>query len=206
MLEAAARLFGERGVGRTSVREVGRAAGVTLATVHHYFGTKAELHRACVDAMYAELRRLEGELEPVFADALGAGPASDRGATIDRVVVTAFRFARRHRAANRLVVREVLEAGGELPEPIRQGYLLPFLERGSQLLAQLTPLPAEEARLVLQSITYVIARYALNSDRELARVAGHGDASTEATLGRVERHLVRLARALLGLAPPEAIS
>lgn len=192
MLDSAVRLFGERGASQTSVREVGKAAGVTLATVHHHFGTKADLHRACVDAMYAELRTLEGELVPLFTR-----PKATTAETLNEVAVTAFRFARRHRAANRLVVREVLDAGGELPEDIRQTYLLPFLDGGSDLLAQAAGIPQLQARLTLQSVTYLIARYALNSDRELIAVTGAPD--IESALRLLEDHIARSARALVGL-------
>jgi len=55
MLEAAVQLFAERGLGSTSIRDVAGAAGVSLAMVHHYFGSKDDLYDACIDATYAEL-------------------------------------------------------------------------------------------------------------------------------------------------------
>lgn len=45
IVEAAGRLFGERGFDRTSVREIASAAGVDPALVLHYFGSKRSLFR-----------------------------------------------------------------------------------------------------------------------------------------------------------------
>ena len=46
LLVAAGRLTAERSLGEVSVREVARAAGVTPAMVHYYFGDKDGLHEA----------------------------------------------------------------------------------------------------------------------------------------------------------------
>lgn len=198
ILGAAMRAFGEQGAGPTTVRDVAAAAGVTLATVHHHFGSKADLHRACLDAMYIELRELQIELEQAFLRATGPE-------VLDEAIVTSFRFARRHRAANRLAIREVLDTGGELPENIRQTLLLPFLAKGSALLHRTFGLPRDEARLVLQTLIYTVARYAATSDRELELISREPDdapspasslRSAEA-IPRLEAHLVRVARALV---------
>jgi len=46
LLEAALRLFAEKGYAQTSTREVCLAAGVNAASIHYYFGDKAGLYRA----------------------------------------------------------------------------------------------------------------------------------------------------------------
>jgi AcrR family transcriptional regulator len=43
VLDAARRLFAERGFDGASVRDIAGAAGVDAALVHHYFGTKQDL-------------------------------------------------------------------------------------------------------------------------------------------------------------------
>ena len=53
ILDAADRLFGERGYQATSMRALTEAAGVNLAAVHYHFGSKADLLRASL------LRHLE---------------------------------------------------------------------------------------------------------------------------------------------------
>jgi AcrR family transcriptional regulator len=46
LLEAALRLFAEKGYAQTSTREICLAAGVNAAAIHYYFGDKAGLYRA----------------------------------------------------------------------------------------------------------------------------------------------------------------
>src|SRR3972149_7869691 len=46
LLEVAGELFSERGVNEVSLRELARAAGVTPAMVHYYFGDKQGLYEA----------------------------------------------------------------------------------------------------------------------------------------------------------------
>jgi AcrR family transcriptional regulator len=55
--EAALRLFAERGVEATSIRDIARAAGVSGGLVRHHFGSKEDLRAAC-DA-YALSRLVE---------------------------------------------------------------------------------------------------------------------------------------------------
>ncbi|MBS1888330.1 MAG: helix-turn-helix transcriptional regulator [Actinobacteria bacterium] len=59
ILEAAERLFGERGYANTSIAEIAAAAGVALKTVYAVFGTKAEVLRALWNL------RVRGDEEPV---------------------------------------------------------------------------------------------------------------------------------------------
>lgn len=43
ILQAAVRLFAERGYGRTTTREIARAAGISEGTIYTYFGSKQDL-------------------------------------------------------------------------------------------------------------------------------------------------------------------
>jgi len=198
ILSSAARLFSERGVGRSSIRDIAREAGVSLATVHHYFGSKEGLYEACIDAMYAELEELRDELQPLFL----AGAGSET--VLAKVVRATFRFGRSHHLALRLVMREVLDTG-EMREHRRNRYMVPYLRDGASLLEAVMGggIP-EDIRLVLQSISHLVVRYSLTSSRELAVVCGLVNTvedSTEAVqkeaVLQLENHLVRLANTLL---------
>ena len=46
ILTAAERLFSEAGIDGVSMREIAAEAGVQLALISYYFGTKQELYRA----------------------------------------------------------------------------------------------------------------------------------------------------------------
>jgi len=57
ILDAAERLFAERGYEATSLADVGRVAGVSRATPGYFFGSKAELHRAVIERCFADVRQ-----------------------------------------------------------------------------------------------------------------------------------------------------
>lgn len=57
LLEAATRLFAERGFESTSVQEVVAAAGVTKGAMYHYFGSKDDL----LHEVYARVLRMQTE-------------------------------------------------------------------------------------------------------------------------------------------------
>jgi AcrR family transcriptional regulator len=182
---AAAGLFAAHGPDGVSIRDVVGAAGVSLAMVHHHFGSKDDLYKAVVDAMYQELAALRGIL-------LALPPSPD---LVARVVVETFRFARAHQPAIRLTLREIL-ATGELPAHRREHFLFPLL---SAVVAIFPAHDPSEIRLRAQSLVFLIVRYALATPAEIARIAGVHPADA---LARAEAHLVSLARALLQKAEP----
>lgn len=74
ILEAAERLFAEKGYEETSLADVGREAGVSRATPGYFFGSKAELHRAVIERCFADVRRAVREGK---ARALASGHTPD---------------------------------------------------------------------------------------------------------------------------------
>ena len=50
LLEAAEELFGRHGYERTTLREIGEQAGVDAALIARYFGNKASIYIACLEA------------------------------------------------------------------------------------------------------------------------------------------------------------
>jgi AcrR family transcriptional regulator len=57
ILDAAERLFGERGVAGTSLRSVTAAAGVNVAAIHYHFGSKESLVRAVLERHVGPINR-----------------------------------------------------------------------------------------------------------------------------------------------------
>jgi AcrR family transcriptional regulator len=53
ILAAAREEFSARGYDKTSVRSIGKAAGVDPALVHHYFGTKEQVFGAAIESAFA---------------------------------------------------------------------------------------------------------------------------------------------------------
>ena len=189
ILDAARDRFGADGPAAVSVRDIAAHAGVSLATVHHYFGTKHGLYQASIEAMYEELFRRADELAVPMA--AGDSPRT----TLGLMVRSAFAFAREHRGALRLIMRTVIDRG-EMTEPLRERYQLPSLERGAALLSAFTGSPELDMRLALQSMIHMILRYALSTDRELESLTG---VEGPGAIARLEEHLEEAAWSLLGL-------
>jgi AcrR family transcriptional regulator len=59
ILETAVRLFGERGYADVSASDVARAAGVTPALVHHYFGPKRDIYLAVLQRFGDDVLEME---------------------------------------------------------------------------------------------------------------------------------------------------
>ena len=107
LLEVAGQLFSERGVNEVSLRELARAAGVTPAMVHYYFGDKQGLYEALLER--ALLRVLARVREIVAAD----GQGIDEIGGFVRVLVGALSS---ERWIPSLIIREVIADTGRFRE------------------------------------------------------------------------------------------
>jgi AcrR family transcriptional regulator len=86
VLAAAARLFGERGWAATGMRDIARAAGVSVETVYASFGSKADLLLAAIDvAVVGDTTPVPLDQRPEFA-ALGSGTRQQRARATARLV------------------------------------------------------------------------------------------------------------------------
>ncbi len=176
----ALQLFSQQGSDGVSIRKIAAAAGVSLAMVHHYFGSKEDLYNACIDSMYDQMVALR----PKLTAALAVGGSLEDIAA--RMVGDAFRFARAHQVAGRLLLRQVVGAG-ELDKTRQELMQLPFLEQASTLLGMMTNRPPQQLRLPLQTLTFAIARYGIATQADLEMFSGEtGDAAVDAA----EKHLI----------------
>lgn len=198
ILDSASLQFSELGLLGASVREIARGAGVSLGMVHHYFGSKDELYGACISSLDTELRAMR---EQLLEEIQRRGSLAD---TVARSVRVAFRFAHARQTSVRLLMRTIVERG-ELDPGRREGMQLPFLQETSDLLAAHTGQREEQLRLAIQSITFLVARYAMSSHTELAALTGNAGAPLPALLSQVEDHLASVSLALLGLKAPEPL-
>jgi AcrR family transcriptional regulator len=86
VLEAAARLFAERGWAATGMRDVARAAGVAVETVYSNFGSKPDLLLAVVDvAVVGDDLPIPLSDRPEFAE-LARGSLAGRAGAAARLV------------------------------------------------------------------------------------------------------------------------
>jgi AcrR family transcriptional regulator len=196
ILDSATLLFAEHGVGSTSVRDVAGAANVSLGMVNHYFGSKDGLYDACIEAMFNEL----GEMKIVLARELADAPLSE---LFVRAIRTSFRYACAHRTAVRLLVRAAVSTGELYPRG--RALLLEMMDLVSTAAGVQLGRPAADLRLPLQSLVFLVARYAAQAESELLLVVG-GSAKTKAeALAKVEDHLVLMALGLLAV-PAEKVA
>lgn len=166
ILSAAADEFGERGYEGATVRAIAARAGVDSALVHHYFGTKADLLAAAVDA----------PMRPdVDVPTLLDGPRGEIGERIVRYVLEAWD---RPDVRRRGVALMRTALGNPLTTPL----LSAFLSR--ELLARIAAridVPDGQLRASLaasQIAGLLVARYIL-------QLPGVADASIDDLVARV---------------------
>jgi len=168
ILDAAIRRFGSEGRKGASLRKIGGDAGVSFATVHHYFGCKSKLYERCLDASYEELSGLRRMLAETLAQT--GGGVEEKVVALAKA---AFRFAREHATRSRFLLRATLyeEAAAERTQASQAQYL----DVTSEVLAPVLGRPARELRVPLQGLMFLLTRLAVMSDDELAIVAGEDD-------------------------------
>lgn len=175
-----------------TLRGIAEQASVALSTVQYYFPNKDELLESALDAYYARLDLLlssflhfEGSMKEL----------------VDDVVERFFAFAQHERQA--LQLRTWLSTrAGRLPHRREQDIRAPVLELTSLALAQRIPtLDMAAARLAVQSMTFLVTRYAQLSAEELVAITGAS--SPSAGLRAIRHHLQCTAAMLLGLAAKE---
>lgn len=110
LLDAAERLFAERGFAATPVRMIAEEAGVNPALVHYYFGSKRDLLFAVMDRVLLPM-----------AEALGAMQRSGE-APVEKLIEMMTGMAARHPALPKLIAREVLLSSGETHETFARDY------------------------------------------------------------------------------------
>jgi TetR/AcrR family transcriptional regulator len=197
ILDAAERLFAERGYDATSLTEVGAAAGVSRGTPGYFFGSKAELYRAVLERAFTEVR-----------DAVRAGRARALASSQSPDVILAgavsdyFDFLAARPNFIRLIEREALSGTAQL-EGV--GHLSAGQEALAAISAELGLDDSESgdaAQLLLSIIS--LCWFPLIHARTVAPAVGvelHGLEELE----RRKRHVVDLVlHGLRGLTAPAA--
>ena len=190
ILERASALFAERGAGQTSIRSIASEANVSLAMVHHYFGSKGELYTACVESMYLELAGLRDSLLAELQDSTH----TTQSEFLEHVVRSGWRFVCSHRSAMRLVMRDVIDQG-EVPEERMRSFLVPFLDSAGALFAADSAERQTYVRTALQGMVFMFVRYSLSNPEEIRLIVAADDYETAARL--LEENLVNIAKSLL---------
>ena len=184
ILDAAERLFAERGFDATSLNQVGTAAGVSRGTPGYFFRSKAELYQAVLDRSFAEVR-----------DAVRAGRERALASNEDHETILAgavsdyFDFLAARPNFVRLIEREALN-GSRLPDGVSH------LSAGQEALAAISAElglddaeSGEAAQLLLSIIS--LCWFPMIHARTVAPAVGvRLDAAAE--MERRKRHVIGL--------------
>ena len=111
MLDAAVRIFAEKGYHGASMADIAEDVGVTKPMVYAYFGSKEELYLACIERAAARLRQALEEA--------GAGE-DDPERLLWRRLLAFFEFVGEHGGEWRVLGREAKSAGGPVGERLEQ--------------------------------------------------------------------------------------
>lgn len=156
ILEAAASIFSVEGYAGASTRTLAAGAGVNIATLNYHFGSKEGVYHATIEWVYERIAvRAEQAAPTILAlpmrEALGV----------------VFDVARAERVGIRMVMREVLDLG-HLRETTAREHVIPSLERHVPLLSSVLGITPERARRLVVTLSFLIARFAVQDDVSLA--------------------------------------
>lgn len=104
MIETTARILREEGFRETTVRRIAEDAGVNIAAVRYYFGSKEELVGLALDTMMGEFENTVACLEDTSI------PARER---LRRYILSYVPLARKHPALFRSITRPSSAAAGD---------------------------------------------------------------------------------------------
>lgn len=190
IIEACRELLRDHSPEAISLRQVAKAADVSLGSITRRFGTKSDLFETCLEGSYLALRTLiENQIRSLSS-------AQDvHGALRDIIgVCVAFAFERRELAQLRLVTR----VGARSLEPKN---LLHRVEPYANLSAAFfsSKVGPDQARLTSLTLAMTALRYASHSLEDLYFITGitPGDRAEAELRSAIERHLFRMAKRLL---------
>lgn len=176
-----------------TLRDVARNAGVSLGTIAYYFDSKDTLLEACLDGYYA---RLDGLASELVVELRGA----DLATFVDRATRRFFAFARQERGNVRLRLA-INAAAGELPQSRHHDFLEGWPRRAADLLHVVLGSDPATVRFTVQSLAYLVARFAVATDAELHAIFG-----VVPSAQALEDHVAGLARRMLRFEPHDGES
>lgn len=185
LLDAAARLFAERGLARVTVRDICRKARANVAAVNYHFGGKHGLYTAVMQAAIATMRSTTDA-----ARAAGEGKTPEERL---RCYVSVFlkRIAGKGRDTwiHQLMMREISDPTPAL-EMVAEQVLKPRMEYLCGAIAELVGCRPDDARAVRCAVSVQAQFHALLWTEAMARVVP-GIVTSPASLDAVADHITR---------------
>lgn len=190
LLDAAARLFADKGFAGASIREIAEAANLQSAMIAYYFQNKAGLYDAVIDQMYARMRAVVAENAPNAPFLLQ---------NLDQAAALVWAFARQNQAPMRIMLRHALDLPGSArPEGVTNRFAMTRLV--AQQLSSFAGIDYAEARTMLVTINYYLTRLIAERPDDLRETfeLGPDDDFDRAMVTELERFLRLVLRPLLG--------
>lgn len=157
ILDAAERLFAERGFDGASLGEIGAAAGLSRATPSYFFGGKEALHRAVLERVFAAREEATRDaFEPLLEWSRDAAAGTLQGA-LDAAVAGYMRFLVGRPTFLRLVQWEEMAGAERLRRVPRQSRAIEDAFRALRRAAPargLAPFAVKDAVFLFVSLTY----------------------------------------------------
>lgn len=153
LIEAAMRLFGEKGYGAVSTREIADQAAANIGSIAYHFGGKAGLRIACAQTV---MERIGAIAAPMISMPLPAMSATQAQAMLEGVMDSFGRFLVSSPQASvyaAFVIREVMQPG-EVVDHMYDAMIDPTHRRLCKLFAITTGLEPEsdEVRVAVFSL------------------------------------------------------
>ncbi|MEX0405323.1 CerR family C-terminal domain-containing protein [Aquibium sp. LZ166] len=184
LIQAALRLFGEKGYDGTSTREIAGAARANIGSIAYHFGGKEGLRAACAEFIVETV-------QTVADQALGAQPAAAQAAdpeTAQRILsagierMVDFIVARPESGAFvQFILRELAHPTAAL-DRIYSGVFEPTHRRFCQLWERATGEPAEDERTKLTVFTMIgqVVYFRIGREAVMRRMGWSGIGPAEA--------------------------
>ncbi len=147
LLDAAGRLFAERGFKGVSVREICKEAGVAnVAAVNYYFRDKAGLYREVLEYMVEVTLKVARDKA---AEAMKGKPPEEKLHVFIRLFLNDVLGAQKNekaRVLTRLMNREMVDCRPEFRVVVEKGWK-PRFHQLSEIVGEIVKLPAEDQRV-----------------------------------------------------------
>jgi TetR/AcrR family transcriptional regulator, regulator of cefoperazone and chloramphenicol sensitivity len=157
LLQAARRLFAERGLAATSIRDLAQEAGVNVAAVNYHFGDKEQLYLEALRFCYRSCGALTAQGNQILQRAIEAGT---RQAALDGIreyiqeLMYALFFTEDARLQAKLMFREMSDPTPALDVIIKE-FIAPKRELLCKLIGQANPALRDDKDLSLYAASII---------------------------------------------------
>lgn len=156
ILQTAYRLFGERSIADVSVRELAKEAGVNIASIHYYYGSKEALYLVVVENITEMMAEQYRSFSEAYKKAADTTPADDAFhiqwiKRLVEIIAHAMLFRlKENNYLHRILIREQMTPSNGFTL-LYENALAPMLEQLDTLIASITHQSADSVAVRARS-------------------------------------------------------